>query len=403
MTSEDTREGKARKRKWDVADNGDQRSPQKAKLDSPTPPVESAPKLPPPSVAADEAAALARAAALKLNSALAAQNAGGLTPTGISAPVLNLRPGPNEEFYKDIEINDIKNKYLLTKGATQSKLKQDTGADVTTRGKYYPDKNLATDKDPPLYLHVSATSKEALDAAVNAIDELINQPPPSLEDRRPSGGHGGPGGRPIFQAKVPVDIDADRMFNTRAKLIGHQGQNVKHIQQETNTKVQLKGRGSGYLEVATGLEAPEPLYIHVSGSSEEAVDAAKRLCEDLIDTVKVEYERTKQRAFRPPMPPPYSAVPPPPGGPPGQYGYSAPPGQWTQPSASAAYAYPYCSYDPYGQYNQYYGYSQTNDYSHAPPPPPGGPPPPGPPGGAAPGAPPPPPPPSNPPPPPPPH
>lgn len=44
---------------------------------------------------------------------------------------------------------------------------------MTTRGKYYPDKSLATESDPPLYLHVTASTKEALDKAVAQIEDII--------------------------------------------------------------------------------------------------------------------------------------------------------------------------------------------------------------------------------------
>ena len=32
------------------------------------------------------------------------------------------------EFFKDIPINDIKNRYMLTRGATQTMIQQETGA-----------------------------------------------------------------------------------------------------------------------------------------------------------------------------------------------------------------------------------------------------------------------------------
>ena len=40
-----------------------------------------------------------------------------------------LLQGSAVEYVKDIEINDLKNRYMLTKGATQQKIKQDTGAE----------------------------------------------------------------------------------------------------------------------------------------------------------------------------------------------------------------------------------------------------------------------------------
>ncbi|KAL1968836.1 hypothetical protein VTN77DRAFT_1197 [Rasamsonia byssochlamydoides] len=62
------------------------------------------------------------------------------------------------DYIKDIEVNDLRNRYLLTKGSTQKMIKEETGADVTTRGSYYPDKSLATPSNPPLYLHVTSTT-----------------------------------------------------------------------------------------------------------------------------------------------------------------------------------------------------------------------------------------------------
>lgn len=39
---------------------------------------------------------------------------------------------------------------------------------------------------------------------------------------------------------------------------------VKYIQQETGTRVQIKGLGSGYIETDTGRESDEPMHINVA-------------------------------------------------------------------------------------------------------------------------------------------
>ena len=49
----------------------------------------------------------------------------------------------------------------------------ETGASVGTRGVWYPDRSKATEKDPPLYIHISARTKEILDSAVAKVNELI--------------------------------------------------------------------------------------------------------------------------------------------------------------------------------------------------------------------------------------
>ncbi|KAF9425522.1 hypothetical protein BGZ94_007462, partial [Podila epigama] len=150
---------------------------------------------------ASAAATVAALAAAKLNAKLAAQ--GVLPTTGGSqepattttttsasagasaAPVVTTIEGASgvtikeskerDEFVADIDINDIKHRYVLTKGSVQTQIQKDTGADVTTRGKYYADRSLATEKDPPLYLHISATSQEILDQAVAKVNELIEE------------------------------------------------------------------------------------------------------------------------------------------------------------------------------------------------------------------------------------
>jgi hypothetical protein len=43
-----------------------------------------------------------------------------------------------------------------------------------------------------------------------------------------------------------------------------QGTFVKYIQQETGTRVQIKGIGSGFVNQETGLEDPEPMHIHIT-------------------------------------------------------------------------------------------------------------------------------------------
>lgn len=64
--------------------------------------------------------------------------------------------------------------------------------------------------------------------------------------------------------KVPIDLEPVPGFNLRAQVVGHGGAYVKHIQQETGCRVQIKGRGSGYLEAATNRESDEDMYLHVT-------------------------------------------------------------------------------------------------------------------------------------------
>ena len=66
------------------------------------------------------------------------------------------------------------------------------------------------------------------------------------------------------EEKIPITLDPVPGFNLRAQVVGHGGAYVKHIQQETGCRVQIKGRGSGYLENATGRESDEDMFLHVA-------------------------------------------------------------------------------------------------------------------------------------------
>ncbi|KAL8648263.1 MAG: hypothetical protein Q9226_006067 [Calogaya cf. arnoldii] len=205
------------------------------------------------------------------------------------------------DYIKDIEVNDLRNRYTLTKGSTQKMIKEDTGADVTTRGEYYPDKSMATAANPPLYLHITSQSKDGLEKAVEKIEELMKQELPNLVDERrfrrrePDAVERDEFGRRKWpEERIAIDLEPIPGFNLRAQVVGHGGAYVKHIQQETRCRVQIKGRNSGFMEHGTGRESDEPMYLHVAGPDPKEVERARELCEDLLSNVKEQYERFKE-------------------------------------------------------------------------------------------------------------
>ncbi|KAI5360007.1 Putative KH domain containing protein RIK/BLOM7 [Septoria linicola] len=212
------------------------------------------------------------------------------------------------DFIKDIEVNDLRNRYTLTKGSTQKMIKEETGADVTTRGNYYPDKSMATAANPPLYLHVTSTTKDGLEQAVKKIDELMQQELPNLiderrfrrrdEPREPQPDRDHLGRRKWPEKQIPIDLEPIPGFNLRAQVVGAGGSYVKHIQQETRCRVQIKGRGSGFMEHDTGRESDEQMYLHVAGPDPSMVDEAERLCIELLGVVRASYEEFKERPQR---------------------------------------------------------------------------------------------------------
>jgi hypothetical protein len=95
------------------------------------------------------------------------------------------------------------------------------------------------------------------------------------------------------EERITLDMENVPGFNLRAQVVGQGGAYVKHIQQETGCRVQIKGRGSGFLEHSTGQESDEPMYLHVAGPQPPQVQKAKELCEDLLKSVRQNYENFK--------------------------------------------------------------------------------------------------------------
>ena len=230
------------------------------------------------------------------------------------------------------------------------------------------------------------------------------------------------------EERIPIDMENIPGFNLRAQVVGQGGAYVKHIQQETRCRVQIKGRGSGFMEHSTNAESDEPMYLHVAGPDPKEVQRAKELCEDLLGNVRNNYEHFK--ANPPPQRmesytdgygadaqrgsygggygrdrgrdsysshhnnsynTPYAATPstPAPGG------AASPTAAYPTADATAYYAQyyasqpggdPYAAYGGYENYVAYYQYyqQQAAQQQQAPPPPPdSGAPPPPPPGNSA--------------------
>lgn len=204
---------------------------------------------------------------------------------------------------------------------------------MITKGTWLPDRSKATDKEPPLYLHITGATQAILDAGVAAIEKLLAQEmAPLVVDHRARREEQAPRERRKWpEEHIDIGLENLRNFNVRAKIVGPQGLFVKHIQAETSARVQIKGRGSGFIESDTGRESDDPMHIHISGPEQIMVDSAKDLAEDLMQVVREEWQKAKvvmdqsqqhhmQQQYNPyaqyqqPPPPSGGAYPPPPGG-----------------------------------------------------------------------------------------
>ncbi|KAI9615061.1 hypothetical protein H4Q26_011599 [Puccinia striiformis f. sp. tritici PST-130] len=274
-----------RKRKWDSGPDGTANTKVKVEETTNETSTES-------NGAADAAAAIA--------ARIAAQYAPAPVKSKSNEPPKYEKDKPevnDPEFVKDIDINDQRNRYLLTKGPTQAEIQAETGCSVTTKGQWYPDRTKAHDRDPPLYLHLTATSQEVLDKGIAKVNELIEQDLGPLteapfvhqrrERREPRERQKWP------EHKLEIGLENLRNFNVRAKVVGPGGMFVKYIQSETGSRVQIKGVGSGFYESDTGAESTEPMHINITGPDDTQNIKAKELAEDLLEVVKEKWAEAK--------------------------------------------------------------------------------------------------------------
>ncbi|XP_065114051.1 KH homology domain-containing protein 4-like isoform X2 [Paramisgurnus dabryanus] len=224
----------------------------------------------------------------------------------------------------EVDINDvpINCRNLLTTGKTQEEIRQFSGAFVTTKDLHVGDaeKCGATNPARRLYLHVQGRSQTDVNNAVARIKEIISeevlrssnglQPPvmptvpvyrqplaaaairppniPTIPGHKPPPPHSGS----FVHTKIFVGLDRSQpSFNVNEHVEGRSGSYLQHIQSETGARVFLRGKGSGHIEQASRRESFEPLHLYVSHPNAAGLEAAKKLCENLLETVRAEHTR----------------------------------------------------------------------------------------------------------------
>ncbi|XP_056134527.1 KH homology domain-containing protein 4-like [Lampris incognitus] len=275
---------------------------------------------------------MAAAMAAKINAMLMAKGKL-MTPPPLLAKTTPNVPDPTtteEMVVTEVDINDvpINCRDLLTKGKTQQEIRRCSGAAVSTKGHYMLETEKGKGVERPLYLHVQGKNQEQVDKAVMRIKEIISedllrasaasgqqvpvippltiypQPPravipPSVprtphtnsvstQGHRPAAPHSGS----FVHTKIFVGLDqALPSFNVNEKVEGPGGSYLGHIQTETGARVFLRGKGSGYIEQASKRESFEPLYVYISHPNAAGLEAAKKLTESLLETVRAEHSR----------------------------------------------------------------------------------------------------------------
>ncbi|MCJ8733005.1 hypothetical protein PDJAM_G00218080 [Pangasius djambal] len=286
----------------------------------------------PPDAPAQGGVEMAAAMAAKLNAMLMAKGKlKPLQPLPSKAPPSAPVPVSSEEIVvTEVDINDVpvNCRNLLTKSKTQEEIRLYSGALVSTKGLYLSDaeKSSYAGGERPLYLHVQGRSQDEVNKAVMRIKEIISedvmrasggqqpavmppvpvypQPPrpsvppqPHLPTPRPPNAPVTPAHRPppphagsFVHTKLFVGLEQCLPgFSVNEKVEGPSGSYLQHIQTETGARVFLRGKGSGYIEQASRRESFEPLYLYISHPNAAGLEAAKKLCESLLETVGLNF------------------------------------------------------------------------------------------------------------------
>jgi RNA recognition motif. (a.k.a. RRM, RBD, or RNP domain) len=94
-----------------------------------------------------------------------------------------------------------------------------------------------------------------------------------------------------YTCRFEIGIDNDKEFQVARRLIGVKGSNMKRINKETEAKLRLRGKGSGYLEGSAKVESPEPLHLCISCVSATGYNAAMDMVKSLLEEIYADYRK----------------------------------------------------------------------------------------------------------------
>mmetsp|Transcript_71638 Transcript_71638/g.133923 ORF Transcript_71638/g.133923 Transcript_71638/m.133923 type:complete len:311 (-) Transcript_71638:164-1096(-) len=86
-------------------------------------------------------------------------------------------------------------------------------------------------------------------------------------------------------------------FHMAKKIIGKGGEHTKSINEQTDAKVRLRGKGSGHVERDSGAEAQVPLMLAVTSTGNSSIKfvQAVEMAIELLDSVESKYQQFLKR------------------------------------------------------------------------------------------------------------
>eukprot|EP01127_Copromyxa_protea_P012448 TRINITY_DN3261_c0_g1_i1.p1 TRINITY_DN3261_c0_g1~~TRINITY_DN3261_c0_g1_i1.p1 ORF type:complete len:458 (-),score=66.48 TRINITY_DN3261_c0_g1_i1:156-1529(-) len=195
------------------------------------------------------------------------------------AHLSNFVQNVTESYSLEVPINDCSTtvRAALTKGSNQERIARQTGTSVTTRGVFVAPGEFALPGDKPLYLHITGKSREAIASAEAMIMEVKRANTSQVT------------------AQLFIRTPAHPAFGLVARILGPNGDYLKHISTSSGAKVHLKGMG---------YNGPEPLHILIVAETSAILQAAKSLATSLLETIQSHYDSWVQSFQTQPSYPP---------------------------------------------------------------------------------------------------
>merc|ERR1719493_486393 len=107
--------------------------------------------------------------------------------------------------------------------------------------------------------------------------------------------------RPKIEKRIYVPVDEYPDYNFFGLIIGPGGTTIKRLQKETNTRIAIRGKGSFVEGKANRIPQPddhEPMNVLITGSTEDNVEKAAKLVQELLVPVTTSENELKAREFR---------------------------------------------------------------------------------------------------------
>jgi hypothetical protein len=197
-----------------------------------------------------------------------------------------------------LHINDAlpSQRAILMRPKMQQDIASKSGATITMVGVPYEKAELPAVKKtdpPPVYLEVGTNDQSQVDRAVAMIGEILSDTPlpdpRSLSEQKLDMQN-------FHRKKLFIGLDdANPGFSVIGKVLGPNGQYLRHITDKSMARVDLKGRGSRAWD-----GSDEGMHLEISSRVEKHVTDAEKLCTDLIAAVQQMYKKWNQgREVRP--------------------------------------------------------------------------------------------------------